>query len=187
MEQILGFIQNNGTKAIVILGIVVLALLIWNGIVLSDKRSRIEEALVHKDNRYFKDTIKKELYEEEDGNSSATPDKIRALETDFNAACSVHDVLVQLIPIFPLLGILGTVAGLMLQAGENDTSALMGAIDTALDTTFWGLVSAIVLKFVEAVFPSRIINAVEVMLDDFYKKIDLADIFKSIDSREKNV
>ena len=82
-------------------------------------------------------------------------------------------------------GILGTVAGLMIQAGSsNDMSAIVGGLNTALDTTFFGIVFAIILKFVEAVFPSRIINSTEIMLDDFNKKMYLADMFQNTDNKQ---
>ena len=54
----------------------------------------------------------------------------------------------------------------------------MTSLNTALDTTFWGLIFAILLKIIEAVFPSRIIYDVEVMLDDFDKKLNIDEMFK---------
>jgi len=88
-------------------------------------------------------------------------------------------MLTQLIPIFPLLGILGTVAGLMLETKAGDIPAMLGSLDVALVTTFWGLIFAILLKIIEAVFPSRVIYDVEVMLDDFDKKMSLAEMFQN--------
>ena len=181
----LRLIDKTGIPFIIIVGIIVLLLLIWNAAKLSSKKDRIEEALFSKDSKYFKDAIKHELSREEDTASRPTPDKIRSLETDFYNTCSIHDVLVQIIPIFPLLGILGTVAGLMIQAGSsNDMSAIVGGLNTALDTTFFGIVFAIILKFVEAVFPSRIINSTEIMLDDFNKKMYLVDMFQNTDNKQ---
>lgn len=180
MNAVLNLINDGGSKFIIIFGLIEAVLLLINGARLSNKKSRIEEALVSRDKKHFIDAVNKELSEEDDENSKATPDKIRALETDFNDACSFHDVLVQLIPIFPLLGILGTVAGLMIQVGAEDMDKMLGSLNTALDTTFWGLIFAIGLKFIEAVFPSRIINSVEVMLDDFDKKMSLAEMFQSM-------
>lgn len=181
----LRLIDKTGIPFIIIVGIIVLLLLIWNAAKLSSKKDRIEEALFSKDSKYFKDVIKHELSREEDTASRPTPDKIRSLETDFYNTCSIHDVLVQIIPIFPLLGILGTVAGLMIQAGSsNDMSVIVGGLNTALDTTFFGIVFAIILKFVEAVFPSRIINSTEIMLDDFNKKMYLADMFQNTDNKQ---
>lgn len=185
LSPVLQFIKTAGTPFIIILGIVVLLLLLWNGTKLSSKRDRIEEALFSRDSKYFKDALKNELRKEEDPESRPTPDKIRSLETDFYNTCSLHDVLVQIIPIFPLLGILGTVAGIMIQAnGSNDMSVIVSGLNTALDTTFYGIIFAIILKFVEAVFPSRIINSTEIMLDDFNKKLNLADMFQNLADKQ---
>ena len=40
------------------------------------------------------------------------------------------------------------------------------------------MIAAIILKFTDALFTSRIINDVDVMLDDFDKKLELAKTFK---------
>lgn len=180
----LQFIQNYGNALIIVLGMTILILLIVNGVHLLNRKSRIEEALFSRERKYFKDALSKELSEEEDENTKATPDKIRSLATAFNATCSWHDVLAQIISIFPLLGILGTVAGLILQVNAGDIATMLGSLDTALGTTFWGLVFAILLKVLDTLFPSKVINTVEVMLDDFDKKMSLAEMFQSI--REDN-
>ena len=70
------------------------------------------------------------------------------------------------------------ISGLMLQVHGGGIEAMMNSLNTALDTTFWGLIFAILLKVIEAVFPSRIIYEVEVMLDDFDKKLNMAEMFK---------
>lgn len=180
MSQILSFIQINANPFIVIFGLLIGALLLWNGVVLSGKKSRIEEALTAHKKKHFKDAVKREISEEEDSEMVYAPDKISGLETDFNIARTVHDVLVQIIPIFPLLGILGTVTGLMLEVQAGDVAAMMQSLDTALTTTFSGLVAAIVLKFIEAVFPSRIISDVNNMLDDFDRKLSITKMFQSM-------
>ncbi len=178
MGFMLEFISKYGTAGIVLFGIAVAALLLWNGVDLSNQKSRIEEALKRKNNTYTLNAVSKEMEENEDESASITPDTIRKYETEFNTKCSWHGVLVQCIPVFPLLGILGTVAGLMLQVQANGIEAMMTSLNTALDTTFWGLIFAILLKVIEAVFPSRVIYDVEVMLDDFDKKLNMAEMFK---------
>ncbi len=178
MGFMLEFISKYGTVGIVLFGIVIAVLLFWNGIALSNQKGRIEEALKRKNNIYTLNAASKEIEENEDEAASITPDTIRKYETEFNIKCSWHGVLVQCIPVFPLLGILGTVAGLMLQVQAEGIEAMMLSLTTALDTTFWGLIFAILLKVIEAVFPSRIIYEVEVMLDDFDKKLNIAEMFK---------
>ena len=119
--------------------------------------------------KYHRNKHTHELEEEDDEseNTLVTVDTIRRKESEFNGLCSEHGIYEQLIPIFPLLGILGTVAGIL---NQND-------MNLALETTLWGLVFAIGLKALDALFPSRIINDVEVKLDDFDRKLELADKF----------
>ena len=178
MGLMLEFISKYGTAGIILFGIVVAILLFWNGIALSNPKGRIEEALKRRNHVYTLNTVSKEMEENEDESASITPDTIRKYETEFNTKCSWHGVLVQCIPVFPLLGILGTVAGLMLQVQAAGIDAMLTSLNTALDTTFWGLIFAILLKVIEAVFPSRIIYDVEVMLDDFDKKLSIAEMFQ---------
>lgn len=177
MGLMLEFISKYGTAGIIIFGLVIAVLLLQNGITLSNQKGRIEEALKRRNYIYTLNAASKEMEESEDERASITPDTIRKYETEFNKKCSWHGVLVQCIPVFPLLGILGTVAGLMLQIQVNGIEAMMESLNVALDTTFWGLIFAILLKVVEAVFPSRIIYDVEVMLDDFDKKLNMAEMF----------
>ncbi len=173
----LEFISNYGTAGIIVLGIVIAILLLCSGVSLSNQKSRIEEALKRRNHVYTLNAESKEMEESEDESTSITPDTIRKYETEFNKKCSWHGVWVQCIPIFPLLGILGTVAGLMLQIRANGIDAMLDSLNVALDTTFWGLIFAIMLKIIEAVFPSRVIYDVEVMLEDFEKKLNMADMF----------
>lgn len=50
--------------------------------------------------------------------------------------------------IFPLMGILGTIIGLLRMVGM-DTSLIMSNFTIALTSTFWGLVFAIIFKAVD--------------------------------------
>lgn len=179
MKLILQFILEYANLVIFVSGVAVAILLIWNGIKLSNHKSRIEEALKRRNRNYTLNASSKELEENEDQDAAITPDTIRKYETDFNKTCSLHSVFAQFIPLFPLFGILGTVAGLMLEIQASDIAGMMASLDTALTTTFWGLIFAIILKFIEAVFPSRIIYDVEVMLDDFDRKLGIAEMFQN--------
>ena len=174
----LNFIADYGTTGIIVLGIVIVICLLWNGVDLSNQKSRIEEALKRRNRVYTLNAESEEMEENEDESAAITPDTIRKYETEFNRKCSWHEVLVQCIPIFPLLGILGTVAGLMMS--QSTGTDMTTSLNTALDTTFWGLIFAILLKAIEAVFPSRVIYDVEVMLDDFEKKLTIADMFQKV-------
>ena len=178
MELVLQFISDYMNMIIIIFGLMIAMGLLVNGLSLSNQKNRLEEVLERKNKIYRVKGDMKEIEEADDDNASITPDTIRKYETAFNKKCSWHGVLVQCIPIFPLLGILGTVAGLMLDVNANDVAGMMDSLDVALTTTLFGLIFAIVLKFIEAVFPSRIIYDVEVMLDDFDKKLSIAEMFQ---------
>ena len=184
MNFILHFIAQYATEGIVILGMIIAVLLFANGLALSNKKNRITEALEQKNKKYTYSNNWKDLEETEDEKSIITPDTIRRYENEFNKKCSLHSVLIQIIPIFPLLGILGTVAGLMLELQSNDIAGMMASLDVALETTLLGLIFAIGLKLIEAIFPSRIIYDVEVMLNNYDKKRDLAEIPHNVQNKE---
>lgn len=67
---------------------------------------------------------------------------------------SLYSVFINLTGIFPLLGILGTVTSLLgLVADFSDiTSNFYGA----LTSTFWGLVFAIIFKFLDGIISAKI-------------------------------
>ena len=176
MNVILQFIAQYATQGIIVLGILIAVLLLANAVSLNNQKERIREILERR-NKLYKYTKDLRGIEETDDDSAAiTPDTVRKYENEFNKKCSLHSVLVQIIPIFPLLGILGTVAGLMLELQSNDIAGMMASLDVALETTLWGLIFAILLKLIEAIFPSRIIYDVEVMLDNYDQKRDLAEM-----------
>lgn len=176
MNFVLHFIAQYATEVIVVFGMIIAILLFANGLALSNKKSRITEALEQKNKKYTYSNDFKDIEETEDEETTITPDTIRRYENEFNKKCSLHTVLIQIIPIFPLLGILGTVAGLMLELQSNDIAGMMASLDVALETTLLGLIFSIVLKFIEAIFPSKIIYDVEVMLNNYDKKRDLAEM-----------
>ncbi len=185
MKFLLQLISNYGVTTIIVIGVITFGGLFLNGQALSTQKGRIKDVLERKNKKYNVNSNSKEIEETDDESVSITPDTIRKYETEFNKKCSIHGVLVQIIPIFPLLGILGTVAGLILQiqamnsGGDPEGTGMLGSLDVALYTTLVGLIFAIALKFFDALFPSRIIYDVEVMMDDFDKKINIAEMFEN--------
>ncbi len=183
MNFILQGIARYGTWIILLLGLLVAAFLLWNGLALASQKNRIEEAVNRRNKIYILNNNLKDVEEIDDETAAITPDTIRKYETSFYNICSWHEMLVQIIPIFPLLGILGTVAGLILEMQSGDMAGMISSLDVALETTLWGLIFSIVLKGIDAVFPSRIIYDAEVLLDDHYKKLSIAELFR--DSQDK--
>lgn len=71
-----------------------------------------------------------------------------------NHTGKLYSVFVNLTGIFPLLGILGTVVSLL--GLVADTSDITRNFYGALTSTFWGLVFAIVFKFLDGVISAKI-------------------------------
>lgn len=90
----------------------------------------------------------------------------------FNQIKLEYEVFVQLVPIFPLLGILGTVAGLIQKL--SNIGELQDALGLSLSTTFYGLIAAIVLKVVDALWVSKRLNGMEVYFDTFEQNYKMA-------------
>lgn len=89
------------------------------------------------------------------------------LRDTFNECCSHYATVSHLIPLFPLLGILGTVAGLYRQVSTMDAAMIYDALDTALSTTLWGLLAAVILKFAEALFVMKRINEIDAVFESY--------------------
>ena len=106
---------------------------------------------------------------------------IYPLRKEFNETCSAYLTWAQAIPIFPLLGILGTVAGLILQVSTQDAGAIYAALNTALSSTLWGLIAAIVLKVIEAWLVLGNINAIETYFSDYDMKYKDAMDMRELD------
>ena len=58
-----------------------------------------------------------------------------------------------------------------MQIKAQDINALYNSLDTALSSTFWGLIVAIGLKVVATV-SAKLIEDTEIILDDYDKKFD---------------
>ena len=79
-------------------------------------------------------------------------------ETDLvamrNHTGKLYSMFVNLTGIFPLLGILGTVVSLL--GMVSDSTDITGNFYGALTSTFWGLVFAIIFKFIDGVISAKI-------------------------------
>ncbi|MBR6623248.1 MAG: MotA/TolQ/ExbB proton channel family protein [Ruminococcus sp.] len=79
-------------------------------------------------------------------------------ETDIvtmrNNMGKLYSIFVNLTGIFPLLGILGTVISLL--GLVSDTNDITGNFYGALTSTFWGLVFAIIFKFLDGIISAKI-------------------------------
>jgi hypothetical protein len=71
-----------------------------------------------------------------------------------NHTGKLYSLFVNLTGIFPLLGILGTVISLL--SLVSDSTNVTGNFYGALTSTFWGLVFAIIFKFLDGIVSAKI-------------------------------
>ena len=76
-------------------------------------------------------------------------------------------VMSQLIALFPLLGIFGTVLGLIM-GDISDLDTMLGGLSMAMWTTLVGLVCSIILKAIDAVAVGKRVN----LIDAEFEKAD---------------
>ncbi len=93
---------------------------------------------------------------------------------EFNQIRINYLVLEQIIPIFPLLGILGTVSGLIPLLADENLDLMWNKMGEAMYTTFLGLVAAIVLKAFDALVTGKNINKMAVSFDMFDQSYQMA-------------
>ncbi len=172
------FISNLITPAIIILAVVILLIILHNYTVLKDHYHTIAHAL---NGREVKKTLdSKGNITEYERKTAADIDTVHSYENKYNESRAVFDTVSQLIPVFPLMGILGTVAGIMAQTTAVDSSAIVGSLNIALGSTFYGLIASIVLKLLITLLNGRIISAVDNMLDAYDTTIRTRGIMNSI-------
>lgn len=104
---------------------------------------------------------------------------------EFNDLCGKYAAVVQLIPLFPLFGILGTVAGLMLQVSTEESDAIYAALNTSLSSTFYALIAAIMLKLVDSFLVLKRVNEIEGTFDDYDLKLRDAISLRDFEDEEE--
>ena len=121
------------------------------------------------------------------GGIKKTPDAYTWEETleykeEFNKIQIIYSTFGQFVPIFPLLGILGTVAGLIQQL--DDIEKMKEALTLSMSTTFWGLVAAIVLKLADAILVSKTVNKMDQYFEVFEQNYQMAKDKHILDNAE---
>lgn len=179
MSWVLEMISKYGVHGITIVGVIMIIFVLKNWIRLSSQKGKIDDAINRKDKKAMINK-KTQIIEEEVTGEVTAPERIREYEKEFNEMSASYQMLSQLVTLFPLFGILGTVAGLMLQVNAEDFAGIRSSLNTALGTTFWGLVWAIGLKFLMAIAPARIVFETEAMLESYDKQFNNIIALKNI-------
>ena len=98
----------------------------------------------------------------------------------FNALGAKYSSWVQIISLFPLMGLFGTILGLipgLVAVANQDLEPLYSALSTALFSTFWGILAAMILKAYIAFGPSKHINEIESKLAENDRKFHNMEAF----------
>lgn len=85
--------------------------------------------------------------------------------------------------IFPLMGILGTIIGLLRMVGM-DSSIVMSNFTIALTSTFWGLVFSIAYKAIDGMLAPNFYQNQE-NLQLIYERMDIATREERMDDKKK--
>ncbi len=115
-------------------------------------------------------------------------EKHEPIRREFNDQSIEYNKYVSLISILPLLGLLGTVLGLMpgLSAAQTgNTDELYASLSTALTSTFFGLLGTILLKLYVSVKPERIANRIEILFEEIDRRTDNALELGKIDKSQE--
>ena len=88
----------------------------------------------------------------------------------------------QMISLFPLLGLMGTVLGLVLPGNMTNVDNLVSGLQFAMFTTLAGLFASIVLKYYDSRNPGVMINKLEAQIEMTEEAIHLQTIKDRLDS-----
>ena len=177
-RKMLSIISNIITPVIIGLTVIMLLMIIRNYAALKNHFHTISHALNGTEVKKTVDSLGNVT--EYERRTAADIDTVHSYENRYNETRSAYETLSQLIPVFPLMGILGTVAGIMGQTTAKDSYAIVGSLNIALYSTFWGLIASIGLKLIITLLNGRIINAVDNMLESYDTTIRTRGILNNL-------
>lgn len=109
----------------------------------------------------YDDEIRLERRSSSETSRSYHWDKLEEYKKKYFETYANYVSVSQMIALFPLMGILGTVVGLILGGEIADIESITSGLKTAMWTTFAGLLASIILKFYDARSPGKKVNIVE--------------------------
>lgn len=173
--KIMSTIGTILSPVIIILAVIVLIVLIILSNQLKELKKKVEDQIQGNKGRVYRNQKTLDLKQRD--TAIAKREDTYPLRKTFDELCAKYLTVAQMIPVFPLLGILGTVAGLIAQVQAADAAEIYASLNVALMTTFWGLIAAIVLKIIETWLVQREINEIETIFNDYdIKYQDAVDI-----------
>lgn len=88
-------------------------------------------------------------------------------QEEFEENLSNYNAASSLISLMPMLGILGTVYGLIRQVSSIGIEEITNSIGVALITTFWGMLFAIILKCIDSLLVGKRLDKVQTVINQF--------------------
>ena len=85
-----------------------------------------------------------------------SPQELQILDKQCKATERLYSLYVGITSIFPFLGVLGTVFSLIMLAGGDMSNAAQESFFVALTSTFWGVLFAIIYRFLDATVSTKI-------------------------------
>lgn len=101
---------------------------------------------------------------------------------EFDESCARYSAWVQMITLFPLLGLLGTIIGMIpgLQemAGSGNVDSLYSCLSVALTSTFYGLIASIFLKFITSCFVDTLVDKIDAIFVEYDRQLNIVATFR---------
>lgn len=152
MNNIIEIFLSDGKTVIFSIVIIVIAFVLFN--LLRTQKKKFEEMIEKykkERNKNKGDAMSQSMTDGNDigiseGSAPISMSFMEDYRSEFEEIQAWYNAASQLISVLPMLGILGTVLGLILQISSVGIDEITDSIGLALITTFWGLFSAIVLK-----------------------------------------
>ena len=168
--------------AIIACGVFVFLRLQKLGNDLDEQNRRFEDSFKIKID--FRDGVFNEDLNLENVTSSTIESKdINDWKTEYDRLSTRYNTWTELIPVFPLAGIFGTVSGLIGLVNSADPMKMIDSLGVAMTSTWLALVVTIVLKIYVAASTSRKLYMCDVGYESFVRYKE--DSYKSGNIKEK--
>ena len=167
---------------IILIGVFVCYMLFKLGNDLDEQNRRFEDSFKIKIN--IKEGVFNEDLNLENVTSSTVESKdINDWKTEYDKLCTRYNTWTEMIPVLPLLGIFGTVSGLIGMVNTTEQAKMIDNLGIAMTSTWLALIITIALKVYVAVSISRKLYMCDVGYESFVRYKE--DSYKSGNIKEK--